>query len=145
MDSTFLFEASGLLSFESYGDNVYLNNYLEIGTNLIPSANASLAAEFAYRNYSAKLRSALSLSYRLQLKRNEIRFGILGGLSSLHIGSYSDNSAIAGLEGLLDVRVSRQISIRLKHRSCWYFEENSIYGATFLMGICYSFCKLNTK
>lgn len=139
----YLFEISGLLNFETYGSNVYLNNSIEFGMNPLNNMNLALSASYVYRNYDSKLKTILSADYCISVDKLEIRAGCLGGLSSLYIGSYSNKNPLCGFEAILGVRVTPNVSIRLQHRSIWYFEDHTVYGSELLVGVTYSFFSSN--
>jgi hypothetical protein len=138
-----LFEITGLLNFETYGGNIYTNNGFIFGVNPLPVMNAAVSASISYRNYSSRIKTLFSADYCFLIDRLEIRAGGLGGISSLVVGHYSDNSPVTGAEAIFGIRLTPNVSVRMQHRSIWYFEEHTVYGLELLAGITYSFKNIN--
>ena len=133
------FELSGLLSFDSYAENIHTVNSLEFGVNWLRFMNSAMDLDVEYRNHSVKGTGALSASSRFFLGRHEIRPGICIGVRSLLVGAYSDNAPIVGLKGIYAFNVSRNLSLRLEVKAQWFFEDHTVFGSKVLLGMCWSF------
>jgi hypothetical protein len=144
-ENRYLFEATGLLNFETYGENIYTNNSFEFGVNPLPVMNVAVSTSIAYRNYSSRLKTLLSVNYCFLVDRFEIRAGGLGGVSSLVVGRYCDNSPAFGAQAIFGVRLTPNVSVRMQHRSIWHLEEHTVYGSELLVGITYSFKKIPAR
>jgi hypothetical protein len=132
-------ELSGLLSLDSYANNYRVSSQVEFGVNWLRSLNTAIGIDFEYRNFSVKTIETILSSYRFFLGRHELRPGITGGISSQHIGNYSDNSFVTGLLGTYIFNVSGSLSLRAELTSWWFFEHHTVFGSNLLLGMCWSF------
>ncbi len=134
-----LFELSGLLSFDSYANNYYMAHRVEFGVNGLHFLNSAFAADFEYRNHSVKCVGTVSANYRFYFGRHEIRPGVCGGVSSLYVVSYSNHAPVAGLQGTYAYNFSNSVSLKVELKSCWFFEDRTVFGTKVLLGMCWSF------
>lgn len=128
-------ELEGCLAVNSYAQSIRVSAIEKLSLVVADRYAFSLFGEHTFRNYA--LTNALfgGVEYRVLKGRVQLPVGVVGGMSSLHIGQYAFVQPVVGAQCGVLLWLTEAASVRLHYYAKRYAAEQVVFGSDMFLGV----------